>query len=155
MISHQQMRDSLYIAVSGVAGTGVVHKYQRFAAQESKLRELYTSGGKLRGWYITRPARWRARGDFESRFDLADTWVLRGFLALADERESEIEFDTVLDSLQDALTADPTLGGLVEYTAVSSLEANIQEAGPVMFAGVLCHSAKIVFNIRYRQRIEG
>ena len=149
------MRNALHATVAAVPGTGIVHKYQRFAAQESKLRELYTSNGKLNGWYISRPARGMSRADFERRFDLSDTWVLRGFLALSDERESEIEFDSVLDSLQDALTADPTLGGLVEYTAVSSLEANIQDSGPVMFAGVLCHSAKIVFSIRYRRRTEG
>ena len=150
MITHQAMRDAIYNTVSGVAGTGIVHKFQRFATQESKLRELYISNGKLRGWHISRPARGLIRTDFERRFDLSDTWLLRGFLALADGNESELEFDTVLDNLHAALLADPTLGGRVEYTAVSSLSANIQDAGPVMFAGVLCHSAKIVFNIQYR-----
>ena len=72
------------------------------------------------------------------------TWQCRGYMALADGQASELAFDDLIEAFRDAVRADPTLGGVCEQNPQGDDgEDGVQvtDAGPVMFCGVLCHSA--------------
>jgi hypothetical protein len=81
-------------------------------------------------------------------------------MSLDDAAASELVFDDLIESIRDAFAADETLGGTVAQCAVpddgsGNGESGIQldDTGPAMFAGVLCHVCRLGLNtIRYLER---
>jgi hypothetical protein len=74
-------------------------------------------------------------------------WRISGFLSLDDANQSEIVFDNLVEAVCDAFRADETLGGLIAGTVMDNPNVagiQVEDSGPVMFAGVLCHSARLV-----------
>lgn len=142
------IRTAIQAAVASVANTGVVHLYERYAANLSALKALYqaTPADPLRGWFIRREST-RETGIAIPRYLEVVQWQLRGFMALDDSAQSELAFDDSIEGIRDALRADSTLGGAVMKTGLLQPNAErgvqLDDAGPVMFAGVLCHGARI------------
>lgn len=140
-----QIRTALVARMSTVPGVGVVHDRERYAREEAKFRQLYVHGERLCGWWVRRSATQRKSQTIQS-INRIDTWTLRGYLALADEQESELAFDAVIDSLCHALNADLTLGGVCDPAGGHGDEdfgVQVIESGPVTFCNVLCHSARL------------
>ena len=80
------------------------------------------------------------------RWSVLTQWRIRGFMALSDAAGTEKTFDDLIDAAADAFRADPTLGGVVFSTLnPQSDETGLQlvQSRPVLFAGVLCHSAEL------------
>lgn len=141
-------RAAIVAVMRAVPEIGVVHPYERYIKDTAGMRRLYTvqiSGGdQLRGWFVRRLAA-RTTRNGTGRAVVQTSWHIRGFLALADADESEIVFDGLIDAARSAIYADPTLGGAVQNTFFDKeVGAQLQASGPVMFAGVLCHSADLV-----------
>lgn len=147
------VRNALQSTLQAVPDVGVVHAYERYTREETKFRELYTvkpSGQtdavrQLKGWWLRRTGT-AERTLGVGRTEVVHTWRVRGFMALNDEQASELAFDELVEALRDAVRADPTLGGVCAQSPLAdggSSEDGLQllEAGPVMFCGVLCHSA--------------
>ncbi|AWI78583.1 hypothetical protein CEW87_03935 [Parazoarcus communis] len=135
--------------LNAVPGIGVVHAYERYAAKHPELRALYvvqTGAGteQLRGWYVRRLS-FRVERDGMDGRRVFTTWLIRGVMALQDSTQSELEFDALVDSIRRAFEDDATLGGAVTSTLTPDGEigAQLTGAGPVMFAGVLCHAADL------------
>lgn len=65
-------------------------------------------------------------------------------MSLDDETQSELAFDNLIEAARDAFREDETIGGAVETTTVDG-QAGLQldDSGPSMFAGVLCHHARL------------
>jgi hypothetical protein len=114
----------------------------------------------LRGWFVRRPMTTET-GNVQGRTVELIRWQIRGFSALDDAAASELAFDDLLESVRNAFAQDETLGGTVDQCTVpdepgaGQLESCIQidDAGPVMFAGVLCHACRLGLNtIRYLER---
>lgn len=155
MTTLADIRDAIVAKLTTVANVGQVHGYERFAKAEKDFRALYESGAApdklILGWCVRR-ARKRETANRFGRVTVYNHWEIRGFMGLADASASELRFDSLIEAIGDAFRADETLGGLVETMPEEpGGEAGIQvaESGPVMFAGVLCHSATLKLMTRH------
>ena len=140
-------RAAIVAALASVPAIGVVHDRERYAKDNAKFAQqyLYTPPGgpqQLRGW-------WVRRAETEERSDTygsgtttnVHTWHIRGFMAFRDEDASEIAFDELIEAFRAVVRDDPTLGGVCEQPPEEDTDGvQVLDAGPVMFAGSMCHS---------------
>ena len=54
MTSTADIRAAIIAKISAIADIGKVHGYERFAAQQSKLKEFYEFNGRIQGWALRR-----------------------------------------------------------------------------------------------------
>lgn len=141
-------RAAIAAALASVPAIGVVHDRERYAKDNATFAQLYLytpPGGQqqLRGW-------WMRRAETEERSDTygsgtttnVHTWHIRGYMAFNDEAASELAFDELIEAFRAVVREDPTLGGACEQPPEEDTDGvQVMDAGPVMFAGVLCHSA--------------
>lgn len=127
---------------------GLVHDRERYAKNDSGMKQLYVREGTLRGWFVRR-IRTREESQELGRWVAVHQWRIRGFRALDDDANSEHAFDNDIESIRDAMRNDDTLGGLVDSCIIGN-QAGIlvEDSGPVLFAGVLCHSATLALQTR-------
>ena len=145
MSEHAPIRAAIVAKLKTVAGIGQVHAYERYAKTDKDFREIYAANDRVLGWHVRRVAR-REGAEFN---ETMTDWELRGFMSLEDAAASELAFDDLVDLIGDAWRADPTLGGLVLYPRDTALVVpELADAGPAMFAGVLCHSARLKLTTR-------
>jgi hypothetical protein len=142
-----QIRAAIVAMHQAVPDVGIVHAFERYARDEGKFRELFVpdlqdQDKQIRGWW------WRRTGTRESMVSTATTmnvhtWEGRGYMSLNDAQGSELVFDQLVEDFRAAVRADPTFGGTCEQNAVEGEEDGVQvvSLGPVLFCGVLCHSA--------------
>lgn len=128
-----------------VPGIGVVYEFERYAKTERDFKTLYGNNEVLLGWHIRRVSRRETLAFNEVECD----WEIRGFRSLSDADASELVFDDLVDAVLDAFRDDVRLGGILltprdDGDAVPAL----QDSGPVMFCGVLCHSVRLKFATR-------
>lgn len=150
MTALDTIRAAIVAVLSPIAAPGIVHPFERYAAKTEAMRALYQPGGVggvVNGWNVRRGAI-RRRLLPSGRLLVAAEWLISGYRSLVDGEESELVMDATAEALIGALDADPTLGGAVR--GVPAEDAGSQAAGPqlvdsepVMFAGVLCHRARI------------
>lgn len=149
MATLAQIRAAIKAKLAGVANIGVVHDYERFAARENDFQALYKDvpSGRLLGWNFSRAS--TAELDLNNReVRRIHSWSIRGLMSMDDADASEKLFDTLVESVATAFRADPTLGGLCD--ANKNLDQDFGPSGiqidatePVMFAGILCHRARL------------
>ena len=145
-----QIRDAIKAKLEGIAGIGIVHKKERLAARVADLKALYVSNGQLLGWHIRRVATSEVSPAI-GRYTTDHRWQIRGFMAIDDAADSEIVFDELIESIRAAFRADETLGGTIGGTQAPppTIGAQLIESGPVMFADVLCHGARLQLMTRH------
>lgn len=142
-MSLETIRAAIVARLNTVPGIGRVYGYERFASGEKLFRDLYASAGRILGWYVRRVAR-RATRTADATYEVQYDWQVRGFLSLEDAGASELAFDALIEAAIESLNSDPTLGGLVaDTTTERGAGAQLSDAGPVMFTGVLCHGATL------------
>ncbi len=75
---------------------------------------------------------------------------MRGYLAFRDAISSELIFDDLIERMRDAVRVDGSLGlpGLLGSSVADERGVQVESAGPVYFAGVLCHSAALRLKTR-------
>lgn len=146
------IRDWIVAQLNTVPSIGVVHSYQRYADREKALADLYFHNGRLHGWFVRRVSV-AEKLAFAGANDEQTLWAIRGYLAVNDVTASELEFDSLLDSIR-AVFRVGMLNPLVEimgeevnlsYTEQKAREQigfAVLDSQPVLFAGVLCHSAQ-------------
>ena len=150
----QQIRDTIKTMMLTVANVGVVHAYERYTAQQSKLAEFYKDGtsGRLQGWHIRRVSTRETYIDI-GRWVIDHDWQIFGFMAIGDADATEETFDTLIESIRTVFRDDPSMGNLVFNTVIDEKNnqagMQVEEAVPVLFAGVLCHSARIGLTTRH------
>lgn len=134
-----------------VAGIGLVHPYERYAATEQKLKALYVTGEQLEGWFVRRLSTSVTAPALKARI-VIHRWRIRGYMALADADMSEIAFDERIEAIRAKFDESTSLGGVCETTHVDGLAGiQLDESAPVMFAGVLCHGARFSLFTRHRE----
>ncbi|MFE8644128.1 hypothetical protein ACFX58_03475 [Sphingomonas sp. NCPPB 2930] len=147
------IRAALFAVLQSVPDIGRVHDRERYAKDEKAFRTLYLHDladgtQQLRGWWLRR-ASTLERSTAIGREINVHTWQVRGYLALADEAATEHTFDALVEAFRDLVRQDPTLGGvcaagpLADDAGTDGVQVN--DAGPVLFCGVLCHSALLSF----------
>lgn len=149
MATHREIRAEIAATMNLIANIGIVHEYERYAANKADLAALYAYNNQLRGWYIRRISRRENSPDI-GRHTVLQQWRIRGFLSLSDAIESELVFDDLCDAVVDGFRANDTLNNLVDSCIIErQAGAQIEDSGPVMFAGVLCHSAQLLLTTRH------
>lgn len=144
-----QIRAAIVATMATVPNLGKVQAFERYTAQQGAFRQLYTvESGEVRGWHLRR--RWtRETSPALGRWHVWTGWEIRGFLSLRDEAESELAFDGLIEQLRNVFRGNDTLGGAVLGLTGAGPRGNevkglqLEESGPVMFAGVLCHAARL------------
>lgn len=142
------IRAAIVAELQAVPGIGTVHDYERYAAREGDFRTLYLhdlGGGvsQIRGWYVRRLSTAETL-IVMGRSDGVHQWLIRGFMAIDDLAASEKTFDDLIETVRARFRANETLGGLIAsvYTP-DGKGPELVESQPVLFGGVLCHSARI------------
>lgn len=157
-MSLAQVRTAIVTRLAAVPDIGAVHAYERYAKDLAQLRKLYhsPSHGDVRGAWVRRVSTAETGNVFERTVEHV-RWRLFLVRSLDDAGQSELGFEAVIEAVRGAFRPDDALGGLVDQCSVpaggtSSGEAGIQveDSGPAMFTGVLCHCARLSLNtIRY------
>ncbi|MEW8494240.1 MAG: hypothetical protein AB2604_10580 [Candidatus Thiodiazotropha taylori] len=142
------IRNAIVSNLETIAGIGNVHAFERYAKSQSVMKTLYKYGNRLLGWNVRRVTT-SERSEALGRWIRVYRWEIKGYLSLDDSEKSEIVFDNLIEEICSVFRADDTLGGVVD-TCIVNNEAGIQvsESYPVLFAGVLCHSARLALNTR-------
>lgn len=145
-MSLEAIRAAIVAKLASIPGIGLVHGYERFARSEKEFREIYSSDRQIRGWYVRR-IKTSSVGRGAVHQD-AHKFVIRGFMSIEDANASELVLDGLIEAIRTAFRVDDSLGGLVR-TCSSEEGAGVQveDSGPVMFAGVLCHAATLQITI--------
>lgn len=146
------IRDAIRDVMLAVPDIGMVHRYERYAKDLSALKALYLSPahGQLRGWFIRR-VKVQETSMTRPRSVELTRWRIQGLMALDDATESELAFDALIEQLRDAFRINGTLNGTVAASGLpdgSETGLQLEDAGPVMFAGVLCHGARLALHTR-------
>ena len=146
------IRAAILAKLQAVPGIGLVYDRERYAKEESQFRKLYTLGVEingedtdvLHGWWFRRTQSLERSLGVGRNLDIS-TWTIRGYLGFDDARNTEHEFEALIEAMRDAFRADPTLGGAAEQSPLrdSNNQDGLQlaETSPVWLAGALCHSA--------------
>lgn len=149
MATVAQIREAIRAKLAAVSGIGTVHDYERYAEREADFKTLYRDAGieRINGWNLYRVS------TRESDLNLGQvrrlhTWRLTGYRSLDDADATGKSFDDLVEDIAAAFRTDRTLGGLVED--IKDLDQEYGESGiqvesiePVVFAGVLCHRARL------------
>lgn len=145
----QEIRDAIKTTMNGVAGIGIVHGYERYSKEQADFQTLFVTAAVLKGWTIRRTAK-REISPARGRNNIENIWAIRGFMGFDDANASEQAFDDLIEDIGDAFRADETLGAVVSSTVVDGLAGiQLESSEPVMFAGVLCHSARLRLGTRH------
>ena len=145
------IRTALVTVLQDVGGIGVVHGFERYANDLGKLKAHYlwtnpaTNEPEIRGWFLRRLS--TAEGEGQRVVG----WRVQGYLSLEDGAASELEFDALIERIGEAFRDRETL---IEHVFLNSANGDVDglqvdESGPVIFAGVLCHGAQLRLVTRY------
>ena len=148
------MSNAVRIAIGNILknipGIGRVHLYERWAKTEPDLRTLYTPEGSaaILGWHVKR----QSVREVSLSTDINDeftTWQILGIASFVDREATELGFNGVIDGIRAAFRVDPTLGGIVSSLSDGQVDGvQVEEIAPVMFAGYLCHQARLTLVTR-------
>lgn len=144
-MSLEAVRAAIVARLRAVPGVGVVHDHERYVADQEGLAALYVSGAQLLGWYVRR-LRSLETSPALGRYVETTAWRIQGFMGLADADSgaSELAFDALIESIREAFRTDETLGGMVASTVTDDAAGiQVEQSGPVMFCGHLCHGATL------------
>lgn len=157
-------RDALVGLLRAVPGVGLVHPHEVYAVDERGFRNayLYThhdhaldalcSEAHIRGWYLRRVA--TRETVLNVRMQNEHTWHVRGYMAFNNAAHSELIFDDLIERMRAAVRGPGDALGLPALLGTgggAAVERGMQVsgAGPVIFAGVLCHSAVLELTTRH------
>lgn len=139
-------RAAIAAALASVPDIGQVHERERYARDETAFKALYlftpTDGPQqLRGWWLRRAATKEYSANVARSINV-HTWQIRGYMTFADAQGSELVLDDLVEQFRALVRNDPTFGGVCQPGGPNEDTDGVQvtDAGPVMFAGVLCHS---------------
>jgi hypothetical protein len=156
-VSSSAIRSAIVTVLATVPDIGRVQPYERYAKDQQKLKEFYFSEDhdSIRGCHVRRLSVSRT-GRIDDEVEHT-RWRILLLMAISDAEESEIAFDELIDRIASTFAAEDGLLETVDQCSVpadggGSADAGIQldDSGPAMFGGVLCHAARLTLNtIRY------
>lgn len=132
----QEIRNEIIKTLSGIPDIGKIQPFERYAREPATLKNFYIKEKELCGWYVRRTSV-REEAWTSGRNKVFQDWQIVGFMGLSDAEASEILFNAKIDAIRRAFrtcalqSADET--GYVQVSAIQ----------PVMFCGILCHTAEL------------
>lgn len=155
MPTQAAIRTAIAGVIDAVADTGVVHQFERYAKTAGELKTLYLTGDKLLGWHIRLVTRRRKQPGL-GRWIVTITWRLTAYQSFEDSSQSELAFDAMVEAVDRAFRDDVSLGGVLNMGTVIDEQDDLQgmqvdDTGPVLFCGVLCHSARCTLMTKHTE----
>jgi len=151
-VTAADIREAIAATLRAIPSIGMVQDYERYAKAMDQLKALYVADGQLRGWFIRRE-KLTEQGKIQPSSVEYTRWRIQGLMAIDDEAKSELTFDSLVEAVRTGFRRNDTLNGTVAQCSLPDGSASgiqIDDAGPVMFAGVLCHGARLSLNtVRY------
>ncbi|MBW2606140.1 MAG: hypothetical protein JRD05_00745 [Deltaproteobacteria bacterium] len=137
-MSEVLIRAQVKAILSGVSGIGVVHDYERWATNWTKYLELFSTGGRINGWQITRKktSAVTASVTHDSR---KHTFLIRGIYGLKDSEATEITFQALIESVCAAFRSKYQLNDTADNT--EPVQVDLVENR--VFGNVLCHFCEL------------
>ncbi|WP_293222313.1 hypothetical protein [Ottowia sp.] len=152
MSTLSQHRAAIVAALASVPAMGIVHERERHAGSNGAFADLYLytppagstpAAPHIRGWWLRRSSTAEHSPNLHRHVNV-HTWEVRGYLAFRDADATELVLDDLVEQFRAVVRADPTLGGVCQPGPLALDDATdgvqVLDAGPVVFAGVLCHS---------------
>lgn len=138
-MSLTDIRDQIKTILATVDGVGVIHDYERWAADWGKFLELYkNTDGKINGWTITR-TKTDEDCNTASHVTRIHHCTIRGVYGLKDEDASELIFQALIESICAAFRAKYRLNDIAANTEPVQVEVVENR----MFGTVLCHYCEL------------
>ena len=147
----EQIRTTIVAMLRAIPDIGIVHERERYASDLGKLREFYSwqpsdarSAKQVRGWFLRRVDKNENHiGNY--KYDIENTWEIKGFMSFNDEMQSEIIFDGLVESISQVFQKPIALNQVQNATKQGVVAHGIEliNSQPVNFTGVLCHSATL------------
>lgn len=138
-MSLSDIRDQIKTILAGVDGIGVIHDYERWAADWGKFLDRYKdAAGKINGWTITR-TKTPENSDTASHVTRIHHFTIRGVYGLKDEDASELTFQDLIESICAAFRAKYRLND----TAANTEPVQVEVVENRMFGTVLCHYCEL------------
>lgn len=145
-----EIRDAIHAKLANITNVGQVHKYERYTKRIADFVTLYQdASGEIRGWNIRRTAKAVTTPGL-GRYVITNTWRISGYVAIADEAQSELSFDDLIESIMEAFKTDESLGGVVDTIVIGDIAGmQLEESGPVKISEILCHSCRLSLQTRH------
>ncbi len=144
-MAYAQIRAAVASILSSVPGMGVVHQYERHAADWDKFLSLFRHQDKINGCTITRrgvsairPAR--------SVEDRNHRLLIRAYYGINDSAGSEHTFQALVDAVLDDFPDEV----LIEETVYDFGPVQVETIEPRLFGSVLCHYAELALDASVR-----
>ncbi|MBF0165189.1 MAG: hypothetical protein HQM01_11940 [Magnetococcales bacterium] len=146
MADLEAIRQAIIARMQEIPDIGRVHGHQPWLRQERELKALYVEEELLCGWHVRRVATHES-APAVGRWVETHLWRIWGVMAMGEGGESERLFDGLIEAIRDRFREDQDLGGVVASTVTGeSAGIQVEQAEPVMFCGVLCHSVQLLLH---------
>ena len=144
------LRDYIETQISSVSpDIGPVYPRHIYVTTEQGFKALCKHRDTLRVWMFTREATPATPGA-GNLYEREHKVVIRGYYAVQDDRDSELDIQDHAELIVEALEADAYLGGKVKLVT----PVTVQDITHVRFGGVLCHRAHLVLTAKeWRSRV--
>ena len=139
-MSLETIRQAVANMLAEVDGIGVIHQYQRFAAEAPAFLAFFqpVPDGPINGWVITRVRTVTETASSTHEVRRHD-FAIRGYYGLQDASASELTFQALVESICAKFREDQTLEGTAQF----SEPVQVELVDLRMFGGVLCHVAEL------------
>lgn len=136
------INEQIKTILSATAGVGVVHDYERWAADWATYLDLFSAEGetgkRINGWEITRKKTLAVTASVthDSR---SHTFLIRGMYGLKDSEASELVFQQIIEDICAAFRSNYKLNSTAENT--EPIQVDLVENR--IFGNVLCHYCEL------------
>ena len=144
MSNYTDMAQAIKDVLSTIEGIGVIHIKYPDINNLSDLKELTVTnvdgGDTINAWFIQRSAISQDRSTAAlTQAYRTHTFEIRGFYRFSDERDSEVTWQDLLDTIVDGLITQMTYSSVAEYSEM----AQVTDIGYAELGPVLCHTGTI------------
>lgn len=148
-MSEATIRTAIYNAINDVSGRGIVHSYERWAAEWGAFLDLFKTvvndKQQVRGWEVAYRGFNAIRDPQFTRLTLREhQFIVQGYMSLNDGDITEKTFAALAEDMCDAIDADTVIHS-TPYRDASP--AGLIRLEPRTFGSVLCHFAQIAVTV--------
>lgn len=151
-MSEATIRAEVKSLIETVANIGNVHDYVRSTYFWSQFFTEHQDGSKILTWEITRKSTseelWTS-GGVEDNYKDTHSFMIIGRMSLADELETEKDFQNLASEVQKKFREDADLNGTILPIKPPNL-MQIKSVGHASYAGVLVHEAVLTIDLTER-----
>ncbi|MDX1491278.1 MAG: hypothetical protein R3332_08325 [Pseudohongiellaceae bacterium] len=143
MSSSETIRSQMLAVLNSVDGVGNMYAREKYHKTAKELKNFYVTDDVLCGGFIRRKGLSKRTPDTWT-FIVKTYWEIELFKGFSEADDSELEFDTLIDSIGTAFVENQTLNNTVDsITTEEQAGIRLVSSQPAMFAGVLVHYAKL------------